>query len=112
MNNRIVKILKLWLITLFVSYYCESTLFYHTHVFEWGIISHSHLVWPNVQYNHTSGECQTIAQLTYILLITSALTVFLFFTELIKRLTEKSTLCKIQLIVCHNSLRAPPCYYW
>ncbi|MFQ9504756.1 MAG: hypothetical protein ACLR1G_13305 [Alistipes indistinctus] len=45
-EKKVLKIAKLLLVVLFVSYYCESSLFYHTHYFSWGVVTHSHPYLP------------------------------------------------------------------
>ena len=58
---------------LFVSYYCESSLFYHTHYFSWGVVTHSHPYLPagsgTPGHNHTPVQCDTIAQLSMLLFV-------------------------------------------
>lgn len=70
MKQKAFKLLQYFLVALFVSYYCESTLFIHTHYFTWGTVTHSHpYTSNNTGHTHTATECQTIASITNVLLI-------------------------------------------
>ena len=73
MKKKVLKIAKLLLVMLFVSYYCESSLFYHTHYFSWGVVTHSHPYLPagsgTPGHNHTPVQCDTIAQLSMLLFV-------------------------------------------
>ena len=73
MKKKVLKIAKLLLVVLFVSYYCESSLFYHTHYFSWGVVTHSHPYLPagsgTPGHNHTPVQCDTIAQLSMLLFV-------------------------------------------
>ena len=42
MKQGLVKIAKWLMVVLFMSYYFSTTLFYHTHHFQWGTVTHSH----------------------------------------------------------------------
>lgn len=74
MKQKTTQILKHFLVALFVSYYCESTFFIHTHYFIWGRVTHSHPYVPIGSHSHTSTECQTIESLTNLLFTTVATT--------------------------------------
>ena len=73
MKKKVLKIAKLLLVVLFVSYYCESSLFYHTHYFSWGVVTHLHPYLPagsgTPGHNHTPVQCDTIAQLSMLLFV-------------------------------------------
>lgn len=74
MKSKTIKILKCLLVALLVSYYCESTLFFHKHTFEWGTITHSHPYLPNEGHSHTATECQTIEALTNLIFVATSVT--------------------------------------
>lgn len=73
MHRILRKIAGIFLVALFVSYYCECTLFVHTHYFQWGKVTHSHPFLPSAGgHSHTEAECQTIASLSDIAVTSSA----------------------------------------
>lgn len=82
MREKVLKIAKLLLVVLFVSYYCESSLFYHTHYFSWGVVTHSHPYLPagsgTSGHTHTPVQCDTIAQLSMLLFVAGISLVSLF----------------------------------
>lgn len=91
-----------------MSYYCESTLFLHTHNFTWGTVTHSHPYMPTGPHTHTSSECQTIQFLTNLLFTFSGTTfiAFIFRATPIFQAPRLHALAKYILENC--SLRAPP----
>lgn len=112
MRKKIQTLFRILTVALFIGYYGSCTLFYHTHHFAWGVVVHSHPYLPGSggmpDHPHTPSECQTIAQLSYLLLILTAppalgcrvSTVRFYFRSCRKRLTE--------LFLVHQPLRAPP----
>ncbi|MEG2150700.1 MAG: hypothetical protein RRY36_05730 [Bacteroidaceae bacterium] len=91
-----------------MSYYCESTLFVHTHNFSWGQVTHSHPYLPNSPHSHTSAQYQTIESLTNLLFTLVA-------TAFVSTLLRAITLCYAphlrglaRHLIKYYSLRAPP----
>lgn len=114
MKQKLVKIAKLLLLLLFVSYYFETTLFYHTHHFSWGEVTHSHLYNPfkgdPAQQTHTPEQCHTIDHLSSIILI-----VFSFVAVFFKAVLTDRIYLPVRHYVSHihlltPQLRAPPSY--
>ena len=66
MKKKVLKIAKLLLVVLFVSYYCESSLFYHTHYFSYPYLPAGS---GTPGHNHTPVQCDTIAQLSMLLFV-------------------------------------------
>lgn len=70
--DRLKRVLAGWLFVLFVGYVGSMTLFYHTHVINGQMVSHSH---PYRQapdtgsHTHTSSEFALIAHLSVILML-------------------------------------------
>lgn len=109
MNEKALKTLRYLLMALFVSYYCGSTLFVHTHTFDWGTITHSHPYMPTGGgHSHTAAECVTIASLTTLLFtIVGAISVVLA----VRCVTLFHTPCSksaARHLLENASLRAPP----
>ena len=63
------KIISLLLLTLFVSYYASTTLFFHSHQYAWGTIIHSH-PYTAATHAHSANALQLINTLTNLLFIT------------------------------------------
>lgn len=110
MKQRAFNILKYLLVTLFVSYYCQSTLFVHTHDFEWGQVTHSHPYMPSGSHSHSWAQCQTLDALTNILFTIVAATV-------IATVLRSITICHAphlrgtaRHLIEHSSDRAPPIF--
>lgn len=82
MKQKILNVLRVLLVALFLSYYGGTTLFYHTHYFSWGIVTHSHPYFPfdheKPMHSHSEAQCQTIAQLSFFLLVLGTVA-FVFF---------------------------------
>ena len=72
MKQGLVKIAKWLMVVLFMSYYFSTTLFYHTHHFQWGTVTHSHPYIPfeggMPSHSHTAEQCATIGLLSAIVL--------------------------------------------
>ncbi|MEG1463788.1 MAG: hypothetical protein RSC11_02650 [Mucinivorans sp.] len=108
MRKRAFNILKYLLVALFVSYYAESTLFFHTHTFSWGTVTHSHPYMPSAAHSHTTTECQTIQLLTN-LVFTSTGTIFVAVTFRVITLLYRPRLHSWARYLLENtSLRGPP----
>lgn len=108
MKGKISKIVKFLVIAIYVSYYCESHFFFHTHVFSWGTVTHSHPYMPSGGHSHSVVECQTIASLTN-MFSTLVDTMFIAIACLFFILLHTNTLRSIVGSIIKNpSLRAPP----
>lgn len=111
MHRTLRKIAGIFLVALFVSYYCECTLFVHTHYFIWGKVTHSHPFLPSADgHSHTEAECQTIASLSHIVVESFAgmsvtLTVLFVLTAVMLVPPVHSLARHIR---CNRTLRAPP----
>ena len=70
MAQRFHRVMVALLVALFATYYCETTLFVHTHNFYWGTVTHSHPYWPSSHHGHDQAECQAISMLSMIVLTT------------------------------------------
>ena len=72
MKQGLVKIAKWLMVVLFMSYYFSTTLFYHTHHFQWGTVTHFHPYIPfeggMPSHSHTAEQCATIGLLSAIVL--------------------------------------------
>lgn len=68
MVQRVHRVLVALMVALFATYYCETTLFVHTHNFYWGSVTHSHPYWPSANHGHDQSECQAISLLSMIVL--------------------------------------------
>ena len=82
MKQGLVKIAKWLMVVLFMSYYFSTTLFYHTHHFQWGTVTHSHPYIPfeggMPSHSHTAEQCATIGLLSAIVLWIAVAPAFLF----------------------------------
>ncbi|MEG2605825.1 MAG: hypothetical protein RR980_01120 [Mucinivorans sp.] len=108
MKKKISKILKCLLIALFVSYYAESTLFFHTHTFAWGTVTHSHPYMPSAAHSHTASECQTIQSLTTLLFIIAGTAFAALLLHVVTLLYSAALHACVILPVEHTALRGPP----
>lgn len=59
-------------VVLFLSYYGGSTLFNHTHHYDWGDVTHSHPYAPSSSHTHSTASLFTISVLTTLLFIVGA----------------------------------------
>ena len=82
MKQRMLNIVRVLLLALFVSYWCGTSLLYHTHYFAWGTVTHSHPFLPTGDgmpgHSHTEAQCETLAQLSTLLFVTGLCLVSLF----------------------------------
>ncbi len=113
MHRILRKIAGIFLVALFVSYYCECTLFVHTHYFLWGKVTHSHPFLPSADgHSHTEAECQTIASLSDI--VVTSFTGVGFTLTVLFVLTAVILVRPVHSIVRHlrfnRPLRAPPAF--
>lgn len=69
--SRAKRIMAAFLVVLFATYYCESTLFVHTHRFLWGDVTHSH-PFAQGEHSHSQAECIFISTLTNMVLTLTA----------------------------------------
>ena len=115
MKKKVLKIAKLLLVVLFVSYYCESSLFYHTHYFSWGVVTHSHPYLPagsgTPGHNHTPVQCDTIAQLSMLLFVAGISLVSFFVPGVEVRFRPPVRHGRESSSVPLPQLRAPPALF-
>lgn len=115
MKQKLIKIAKLLLVVLFISYYSSITLFYHTHYFSWGQVTHSHPYLPfedsnTSHHSHTQGECQTIDMLSSVFIISLFFAILFFQSNLVTYIYST-----VRRYVLHTNntathLRAPPAF--
>ncbi|MEF9932429.1 MAG: hypothetical protein RSC28_00540 [Bacteroidales bacterium] len=108
MKNKAIKILQYLLLALFVSYYCESTLFIHTHNFNWGKVTHSHPYLPNSSHSHSEAQCLTIASLNNITFTVIAIAAIMVTVRVITLQYVPCIHSVIRYTLRNCSLRAPP----
>jgi hypothetical protein len=103
------------LVVLFLSYYVSSTMFYHTHHFFWGTVTHSHPYFPANKdadnHSHTPAQCQTISLLTNLLLIAIVAAVFFCATTIVQRIYFRVHTFKSLFRPVFSPLRAPPVFH-
>ena len=66
--DKIKKIVSLFLLALFVSYYVSTNFFIHTHSYDYGTITHSH-PYTSGTHTHSSSAFQLINNLTNLLFV-------------------------------------------
>jgi len=102
------------LVVLFLSYYISATMFYHTHHFYWGTVTHSHPYLPSndeaPNHTHTPVQCQTISVLSYLLLALTFAAAFYCDIGIIKKLYIRVYRCKSLFQPIYAPLRAPPVF--
>ena len=115
MKQSLIKMAKGMLVVLFLSYYVSSTMFYHTHHFFWGSVTHSHPYFPAsdtdaANHSHTPAQCQAISLLTNLLLIFTVAAVFLCKTTIVQRIYTRVHTFKSCFQALFSPLRAPPVF--
>ena len=102
------KIVSLFLVALFMSYYAGTTLFPHTHKYAWGTVTHSH-PYSSASHTHTANALYFIHNLNNLLFVFGT-TIFcfglLFASNALFSLVNTRRV-KSLLIGCIQ-LRAPP----
>ena len=103
------RILAIFLVTLFATYYCETTFFVHTHTFHWGSVTHSHPYHPSAKHSHDQIECQAISALSNITVCMVSVTApLLFVPALIFSVEVPMEQAGVQGVRVLPLLRAPP----
>ena len=114
MRKHLIKLGKWTLLILFIGYYVSSTMFYHTHHFSWGTVTHSHPYVPSdcevPSHTHTPSQCLAISFLTNLLLIASVFAVFICKTVIIQKIYIKIRRYKSIFKYVFSPLRAPPVF--
>ena len=114
MKHTLVNIGKWMLVILFLSYYISTTMFYHTHDFNWGTVTHSHPYLPSnseaPSHTHTPVQCQTISFLSYLLLTLSFVAAFFCNIGIVKKIYIRIYSCKSLFQPVFSPLRAPPVF--
>ncbi|MEG1564612.1 MAG: hypothetical protein RR365_12935 [Bacteroides sp.] len=108
MKKKLITILKYLLIALFTSYYCQSTLFLHTHTFNGETITHSHPYLPNGGHSHTGAQYQTVAFLTHFLFTVALTAAFVVAVKVLILLVDHCLHFVARHLMQTCSLRAPP----
>jgi len=112
MKRTLVNTGKWMLVILFLNYYISSTMFYHTHHFNWGTVTHSHPYLPfgktTTNHTHTPFQCQTISVLSNIILTCLVVAAFIFKLTQIKRIYIPVYRYKSYCPLIFSPLRAPP----
>jgi len=112
MKKLLVGMGKWMVIMLFLGYYISTTMFYHTHHFSWGTVTHSHPYLPTnsdvPNHNHTPVQCQAIEILSNLLLAFSVATVFIGKSVVLKKIYTRVYSCKSLFEPIFSPLRAPP----
>ena len=106
--DKIKKIVSLFLLALFVSYYVSTNFFIHTHSYDYGTITHSH-PYTSGTHTHSSSAFQLINNLTNLLFVGGGAIFFLALLSVAKALfLSVETQCIASLHIGDNLLRAPP----
>lgn len=109
MVKRVHRVLAALLVALFATYYCETTLFVHTHTFFWGTVTHSHPYWPSANHGHDQSECQAISLLSIILITSIGPGIItMCYRRVISVLRQRPTGHEALGIHVCNALRGPP----
>ena len=100
------------LVMLFLSYYLSTTMFYHTHHFYWGTVTHSHPYLPfdkdTANHTHTPLQCQSISFLSNILLTVIVAAVVICKTIIVQKIYARVYSLKSRFQQIFSPLRAPP----
>lgn len=110
------KIMRYFLLILFIGYYGNITLFTHTHIVNGVAIVHSHLYYPfsndnSANHKHSTNGFVFIHLLSHFL---TTISFFVFSIGVLKAVLRKYILQKnIEnfsnlFFLCSNGLRAPP----
>ena len=114
MKRTLVKTGTWILVVLFLSYYVSATMFYHTHYFNWGTVTHSHPYFPfdkdSANHTHTPAQCQVISFLTNLLLIFSIISVFICKTVIVQKIYLRVRSFTSCFNIIFSPLRAPPLF--
>ena len=114
MKQGLVKIAKWLMVVLFMSYYFSTTLFYHTHHFQWGTVTHSHPYIPfeggMPSHSHTAEQCATIGLLSAIVLWIAVAPALLFARTIVTPIYVFFSRYVSQLRLPGILLRAPPVF--
>ena len=114
MKRTLVNTGKWMLVILFLSYYISTTMFYHSHHFYWGMVTHSHPYFPfdknPANHTHTPLQCQEIDFLSNIVLTCFIIAAFVFKSTLIERIYIPVRRYKSYSRQIFSPLRAPPVF--
>lgn len=91
-----------------MSYYASSTMFVHTHNFEWGKVTHSHPCIPQSGHSHSAAACSVVDSMggTFFIVAYSSLVLALFIAAYrYVIIVEQKAQSQCELIY---GLRAPP----
>ena len=102
------------LVILFLSYYISTSMFYHTHYFYWGTVTHSHPYFPfdknSANHTHTPFQCQTIGVLSNLLLVFFVAAAFVCKTVVVRKIYSRVHTYKSRFQPLFSPLRAPPVF--
>ena len=114
MSRELAKTGRWMLVILFLSYYISTTMFYHTHHFYWGTVTHSHPYFPfdknSTNHTHTPAQCLTINILSALLLTFFVASAIICRTDVVKKIIIRVHSYKSLFQVVFSPLRAPPVF--
>jgi hypothetical protein len=107
------------LLVLYVFYFTSSTLFIHTHFFNWGTVTHSHLYFPFgsdkdvPNHTHTAAQCNFINYIaSSVQMITSCMSIIAAVLVLIETCFVLIKEHIIEFSPNYLFLRAPPAFIY
>ena len=114
MKPSLVKFGKWMLIVLFIGYYASITMFYHTHYFSWGTVTHSHPYLPTNSevptHTHSPSQCLAISFLTNLLLVATVFALFIYKATLVQKIYIRVQHYTSRFRNVFLPLRAPPLF--
>jgi hypothetical protein len=107
------------LLVLYVLYFTSSTLFIHTHFFNWGTVTHSHLYFPFdsdkdvPNHTHTAAQCEFINYIaSSVQMITFCMSIIAAVLVLIETYVVFITKHILEFSLNYLFLRAPPSFIY
>jgi hypothetical protein len=114
MKPSLVKFGKWMLIVLFMGYYISITMFYHTHYFPWGTVTHSHPYMPTnsetSSHTHTQSQCLAISSLANLLLVVAVFAFFICKPDLVQKIYIRVRHYVSFFRYVFSPLRGPPIF--
>ena len=110
--RKLQQLIAAIMVMIFAAYYCETTLFIHTHLSPEGRVTHSHPFVPGSQHSHSATDCAFLSIAGQFDSDTTVSTGFV----------AKTAICILALILCApvclrsvrvnspHPLRAPPAW--
>lgn len=97
------------MIAVFANYFCETTFFVHTHIYQSGTVTHSHPYQQSKHHSHSYGSLEAIAMAgNYISDSVPAEEDVTVFRHVISTIDNVLTAGEIFVRIDNKPLRAPP----